>query len=353
MNRAPQCAGGSPRARLCGLVLCLLACVIPASARSKPLAHFYAVNEPSSWDSLRANAAHIELLSPRWFVLGPQLELESSVDAQVVDWARKHRLRLMPLLTNSDFEASIVHSLLQDEDQRKKLAAGLAQVCADNGFWGMQLDLENVPADDRDAYTAFARDLAGALRRRKCKLSIAVPAPLQPAAAPAPATQWIPSPVAAGFDYRELGKIADFVSLMAYDEHVTEPGPIAGLPWVEACLKAVLPMVPAKKLSLGAALYYRRWERQSSGKYSVTEGAYGDALQLAVQQSSRPQWDADQQELRAAGPDTGGTVMWISSADSLRQRIELAKRYRLQGFSAWRLGQEDPAVWEVLARAGR
>ena len=73
-------------------------------------------------------------------------------------------------------------------------------------------------------------------------------------------------------------------------------------------------------------------------------------MQLASERGSRPEWDSNQQELRATlGPESESHTMWISDANSLRQRVQLARRYRLQGFSAWRLGQEDPAIWRVLA----
>ena len=144
-------------------------CTASGAAEAKMVAHFYAVNDSSSWDSLRANAAQIQLLSPRWFVLNGKLQLESSVDPTIVDWSRQRHLRMMPLLTNDNFDPNTVHLLLQDDAKKQELISELVQACRSNRFWGIQLDWENVPAPDRDAYTAWARELASQLQCCSCR----------------------------------------------------------------------------------------------------------------------------------------------------------------------------------------
>ncbi len=99
--------------------------------------------------------------------------------------------------------------------------------------------------------------------------------------------------------------------------------------------------IPRKKFYLGIPLYCRHW----SGK-SVSEGPYEEALKWAAQWRVRIEADADQKEkvVRFAdGQDSH--VVWLLDAQNVQERMELAVRYRLAGFSAWRLGQEDPVVW--------
>jgi spore germination protein YaaH len=48
--------------------------------------------------------------------------------------------------------------------------------------------------------------------------------------------------------------------------------------------------------------------------------------------------------------ENGGLFEYIffEDARSFRAKVDLIKKYKLRGFSAWVLGNEDPKVWEVL-----
>jgi len=59
------------------------------------------------------------------------------------------------------------------------------------------------------------------------------------------------------FDYAAIGKYADWVQIMTYDEHWSggTPGPIASLPWVENVIKYAITVIPKEKILLGVAAY--------------------------------------------------------------------------------------------------
>jgi spore germination protein YaaH len=93
--------------------------------------------------------------------------------------------------------------------------------------------------------------------------------------------------------------------------------------------------------------YYRHWSAQK-----VREGTYAQAVELAEQTRARIETHPFHREKTFSFRNGDGTnQVWFNSADDLADRIALARRYRLRGFSAWRLGQEDPALWtEALSR---
>jgi spore germination protein YaaH len=190
--------------------------------------------------------------------------------------------------------------------------------------------------------------LAGELRRDRRRLGIAVHPPLLPART-ADSPRWVANEDSFAFDLRALSRQVDFISLMAYDMHyqADDPGPIASLPWVEACLVRTLKFVPRQKLLLGVPFYYRHWSAQK-----VREGTYAQAVELAEQTRARIETHPFHREKTFSFRNGDGTnQVWFNSADDLADRIALARRYRLRGFSAWRLGQEDPALWtEALSR---
>jgi spore germination protein YaaH len=302
------------------------------------LAHFYSTNDALSRQSLQKNAAHISVASPVWLTVTENGQVRSGVDPQTVAWARERKLRLMPVVANEDFRPEIARAVLDDEKVLDQLVAQLVRIAEAEGFYGLDLDFENFGPEGRAGYVRLAKRLGRELRKRKMTLGVAVGAPLGAGLAPNEHSRV--------FDYAELGQAADWITLMTYDEHTSpdQPGPIAGYGWVEACLRKTLELIPREKLLLGLPLYYRRW----NGK-DVSEGPYLEARALALRHRTRIRMDPVHQaprfQFRAAKVRN---VVWLENARSLGRRLELVRKYHLAGFSAWRLGQEDPAVWPAV-----
>ncbi len=321
----------------CAVVLSLGGC-----DTSDFLAHSYYVNEPSSWRSLQTNGQRLGLVSPDWLVADESGRLGSSVDVNVVAWARAHSMPLMPLVVNRDFRPEAAAAVLATEATRRRLVDQLAAMAAQHDFAGLVLDFEHVPAAERDHLTRFVALLASALRRDARRLGIAVHPPLLPARI-ADSQLWVANEDAFAFDLPALSRHADFISLMAYDMHFQpgDPGPIASLPWVEACVVRTLQFVPRRKLLLGVPFYHRHWSARR-----VQEGSYAQALELATKTQARIETHPFHREKTFSFSNgEGSNQVWFNSADDVADRIALARRYRLRGYSAWRLGQEDPALW--------
>ena len=340
--------GCSPGLRRAGLLLAALLLARVSSGRDM-LAHFYCIKDPSSTQSLEAHSRQVSLVSPAWFVVDRAGHLQSSLDPAVVAWAQAQGVPLMPLLVNDKFQPEIAHALLSDPKIQSEVVGRILEASTAYHFYGIELDLEGVSPADRGAYAQFMRRLAAQFHGNHLRLGVAVPAPLAPAQHAGSATDsegkpWLPSNQSAAFDYRALGDAADIVSLMTYEQHIApgDPGPVAGLPWVDACTRLVLGWVPRRKVLLGVPLYYRDWFGQS-----VREGEFSEAVALATQWRAPIKYDRKQGEASVRFQDDQGShTLWFENAKSLREKVKLVKRYRLLGFSAWRLGCEDPAAWK-------
>ncbi len=312
-------------------------------ARPAPLVmHFYYWNDRLADDSLRAHYRQIGLLSPVWLEVDKDGNLVTTIDKRTAAWAAANDIRVMPVVVNRGFLPETAAA--GTGAARERLIAALIETARRHRFCGLQLDFEGLRPADRASYAEFAERLAAALHRRGMQLSVAVPAPLAAAMPPDSAeTLWKASEQSAAFDYERLGRAADFVSLMAYDEYTSpeEPGPVAGLAWVEACVRQTLDWTPAAKVMLGVPLYHRHWAAKK-----VSEGPYAAAAALALAAKSEIRLDATHQEATFQYSDSQGDhVVWLETADSLSRRTALASKYGLRGISAWRLGQEDPAAW--------
>jgi spore germination protein YaaH len=309
------------------------------------LMHFYYWDDRLAADSLRAHYRQIGLLSPVWLEVDRDGKLISKVDTATARWAATNGVPLMPVVVNRGFRPDTAAGAGGRTGDR--LIATLSDAARRHGFGGLQLDFEGLDAKQRNGYAKFAERLAAALHRRGMELSVAVPAPLAPGVPPSSAdVVWKASEQSAAFDYARLGRAADFITLMAYDEYTSpaEPGPVAGLAWVDACVRQTLEWAPAAKIMLGVPLYHRHWAGAK-----VTEGPYAAAAALARAAQSEIALDSIHQEASFRYTDAQGDhVVWLETADSLARRTALAERYGLRGVSAWRLGQEDPAVWDAV-----
>jgi hypothetical protein len=123
------------------------------------------------------------------------------------------------------------------------------------------------------------------------------------------------------YEYGALAAAGDFITLMSYDQHsrYTPPGPVAGMPWVQATLDFVLAQgVPPEKILLGIPAYSRHWRSTYEGgeqtrAQSGAEGlGYGKARELARARDAELAWDRRQKVYHA--PMTGSRHSNTSSS---------------------------------------
>jgi spore germination protein YaaH len=318
---------------------------------------FYYIDREDSYQSLVKNIDQITILGPQVYTVDSLGIVFGELDARLLALAKAHRVKVMPLVVNETFNQPALRKLLADTAARGRATRSLAQLCQQNGYWGIQFDIENVNIQDRDLLTAWYRETANALHRVSCTLSIAVVHRTEDNAGQTAYHRFLQDSWRAGYDLAALAQAGDFISLMTYSENTrrTPPGPVAGLPWMRENIEYFLKYVPREKLSLGIPTYGDHWftredrtipERARS--WSETVGwTWGSGI--AERHGAVMQWDS------VAGVpfayfSNGGVYEWVflENARSFREKLNLARSYRLRGFSVWVLGPEDPAIWDVL-----
>jgi spore germination protein YaaH len=188
---------------------------------------------------------------------------------------------------------------------------------------------------DKAPFTAFVQKLGAALHGRSAKLIVDV----------------VPHDFAgtnlysAAYDIAAIGKVADYVDLMAYDEHGNggTPGPVAGLDWDNAVLQATLPDLTPNHVLLGVPLYGRAWGTLGGA------AAYSNVLYNALAvPGARVDYDFSAQTPFISSPD-GSMTTYFDDADSLARKVDLVHTYGLAGIAAWRLGFEDAGFWSLFS----
>lgn len=198
----------------------------------------------------RTNGALNEV-SPSYFDLDDNGNLKlNTIDSKLITSMHQRGITVVPFLSNH-WDRAKARKALQNKE---KLSIQIVDAIKKYQLDGVNVDLENLTESDRGNYTAFVRLLKSKLPVGK-SISVAV------AANPNGwSTGWQGS-----YDYKELGNIADYIMLMAYDEHYegSAEGPIASIEFVEDSIKYALKFISCDKLILGVAFYGRYWSRDT------------------------------------------------------------------------------------------
>jgi spore germination protein YaaH len=325
--------------------MALAALGAPALAGAEqPVRHYYAI-EAASRASFEAHSAAIDLISPTWIEIDADAAVIVRIEADLARMAVERRVPVAPLVVNRGFDTLVLDQVLLNPRVRRRVVAHLARRAREERFGGLQIDFEGLTVRHREAYAVFLEELAAKTRHKGFSLSVAVAAPLddEPGDVVKGAVTWRESEAAAALDYARIGRAVDFVSLMTYDQHTqpAQPGPVAGLPWVEACLRRLLETTPARKLMIGVPLYFRDF-----GPQGVSEGSFDEAMDLAMRHGAAIEIDAVEREMRFSYDENGEAhTVWLQDGATLLERIRLVKKHGLRGYSAWRLGHEDPLHW--------
>ena len=248
--------------------------------------------------------------------------------------AHLHGATAMAVVSNYDgtkFNGERAAAVLKSSPARHRLVAALVAELDRRGWDGIVLDIERLPATARIQYPMLVSDLERAAGDRPVLVAVPARDPEQPTAED-------------GYDLAFLGQAADQVVWMAYDQHTggTDPGPIAGLPWVRRTLAAATKAIPPEKLLLGVAGFGYAWPGQGPAR----DLTFTDARTLAESPGSTTEYDPVEQEWRVRAAD--GTQAWYSDARSTTARAALVAEEHLAGIALWRLGAEDPAALPAL-----
>ncbi|ROQ38413.1 glycosyl hydrolase family 18 (putative chitinase) [Frondihabitans sp. PhB188] len=223
-----------------------------------------------------------------------------------------------------DFSPAIGDALLGSRTHIDAVVGDLAAEVRAHGWDGVTVDLESLSDAHAAGLTRFVSELNKALGAGT-SVSVCIMASTGGYAA-------------LGYDMAPLGRAADHIVLMAYDEHGpgwSGAGAVGGLPWVKESLAPLRKAVPASKLQLGIAGYGYTWPKHGNGEQ------LSDARARAIVKRDRAtaKWSAAQAEWHATL--SSGTTIWWSDARSYRTRLAYAKHLKLGGVAVWSLGLSD------------
>ncbi|MBE7049903.1 MAG: hypothetical protein E7394_03930 [Ruminococcaceae bacterium] len=268
---------------------------------------------------------------------GKGLFFNSSLKQDYIDYAKSRGYEVWAMY-KTDFKTYTASLILNSNTMRKQASDKLLEYILTFGLDGINFDFENMYEKDRGAYTNHVKEIAIMAHTLGATISVCVNR-FEPTS-----STW-----SMCYDRNALGKICDYVALMAYDQYSSgsrTPGPVAGMQWTEYCINTTLNEVKGEKLLLGMPYYIRYWEVKNSKAVKSYTFSMKDAINKINLFNIMPEYDGKYMLNKYKWTDGEKEyVMWMENADTIKNRVILSKRYNLAGVASWRRGFETEDVW--------
>jgi spore germination protein len=357
--RDPARAAALTRAAAQGCLAALACAAIqlagPAAAGARQLQAFLLTSSPDSFADLRAHVGAINVVYPTYFECSPTSGyVLGAANPEIDAYTTAHGIVEMPRFTCQD--GAVVHRILTYPALRARVLAQLVGLAAAPSYSGLNLDLENDGARDRDALSSFAADLAAHLHAERRKLAVDVVGVTH---------ETLPRPTAGFYDDRALSAVADTIFVMAWGTHWegSGPGPLAPLSFVRGVARYVASLPHARRFVLGVPMYGLDWSVSHVGPYRVSASGvaagsphaanpghavalqYAEVSALARAVGATPVRDPVSGEMTFTYSLSGvAHRVWYMDARAILERLRIATSYGLAA-GVWRLGEEAQGVW--------
>lgn len=319
-----------------------------AQTTSFTMSYLFFGNTKTYLSEIDKTKGNLNQVSPSFFNLNEDgsLLITNEFSSQLVSEVHKRKMKIVPFLSNH-WDRELGRAALHN---RVALSKQIADFIEKNNLDGVNIDIENVTDEDRDAYTDLVRLIRSQVPKDK-QVSVAV------AANPYGWTEgWHGS-----YDYKALAKVSDYLFIMAYDEHYEggPPGPVASIDWVEQSIKYALDQgIPNKKIVLGIPFFGRYWKDGSTTGGDGVPANQVDAL--VAKYKGVVTYDKEAQSPKAiitikqGDPlpvihgyqlQPGSYTFWYENPTSIKAKVDLVNKYKLMGTGSWSLGDENVQIW--------
>ena len=299
---------------------------------------FYTNGDPYSYASLEQHAALITHLCPEWMTVTNGLgDLQIDADSRLPKFASTHGITLMPLLTNLVGEAwqpeAIENLAHGPQDRQERFIRRVLAVLRNAKAAGVVIDWEQIDPAYKKEISAFIDKFADALHEDDKQL-------------------WLCVQPGQELDYIDFDQLSDnvdrFVALL-FDEtsDIDPPGPLGSRSWFEGWLHVLL-------------------EDSDTKQWIIALGSYGYDWTLGGKKAELISFPEAMSRARNAGVATADVkapayspyfyfedgdkehAVWFLDVVTFLNQLRELRNDKAGGFALYRLGTEDPAIWDAL-----
>lgn len=288
-------------------------------------------------EQLAETAKEMNVVSPTWYRLADtQGNISSLADTGYVERAHNLGLQVWALIDNFDTNVS-TFELLSSSSARAALIENMMAEAERIGFDGWNIDFETLTTATGPHYIQFIKELSVECRRKGIVLSV---------------DNYVPAPYNEFYDLETQGKVADYVIIMAYDEHYSgssQAGSVASLNFLKKAVNDTLSKMARERIVMAIPFYTRLWAEGTEGELSSEALTMNGARDVLERNDVTAQWDASTGQNYAEYSKDGLTYkIWLEDLDSLHERMKVIAGANVAGVAAWRLGFETEEIWPVI-----
>ena len=297
-------------------------------------AAFYVDWDAQSFLSLQQYIDKMNMVIPEWIFIDPNADtVFTDIDPRAWGVMKRSGVKILPILSNNFkevFRGDAVRRIIADPVKKQRLINDVIRILEQDNFIGVNVDFEEVDLKNNEDLVSFQRDLYTQLHARHLLVTQDV------------------IPFNEDYDFKGLAKYNDYIFLMAYDQFSDNsgPGPIAHQKWIEGAVDDAVKNIPEQKLILCLAAYGYDW--RLGKEMSSRTVSYQQALVTAKDNEATIDFDNDSYNLHYDYDDDDGVRHQVQFCDAatIFNALRFSTEYGIAGTSIWRLGDEDPRVWE-------
>lgn len=281
----------------------------------------------------------LSFISPFSYSIYPNGDIIAPDADRIIIAARNSGV--MPLMTvtniyDGNFSTEVLSQILAEPETQERLIVNILNELEAKNYFGVNLDMEYISPDDREAYNDFLRILSERLHENDYILVSAV-APKYRADQPGILYE--------SHDYAEQGKWADFVVLMSYEWGYSFSMPMSVQPIEEVrkVLSYAVTEIPSEKILLGMPNYGYDWTLPYMRGTAARSIGFTAATELANSKGSEIFFDENTQTPYFYYTENGVRhVVWFDDPRSIDTKLRLVDEFDLAGASWWTINRCYP-----------
>ena len=302
-----------------------------------------------------ANSKDVNVISPTWFYLNDnEGNLSDAASKDYVNYCHEQGVKVWGMVSNLENPEVDSTYVLTHTSVRENLVNQIIAKALNYNLDGVNIDFEALSGEVGDGYIQFIRELSLKCDDNGLVLSV---------------DNYVPSAYTQFYNRAEQANFADYIIVMAYDEHYSgsDEGSVASIGFVESGAKDTLAEgVPAEQLILGMPFYTRIWaetpkEEDGDSAEAASDDYVGYELscETASMAEARSRIDANGAQItwledcgqNFAQYESDGVTykIWLEDAQSLELKLQVMKDLNLAGAAFWKAGMETADVWDTIA----
>lgn len=305
----------------------------------------------------------LNVISPTWFYLNDNNgNIASLASSDYVNYCHQNGVEVWALVSNLENADVSTTEVLSYTSRRENLINNLISAAIQYNFDGINVDFESLEAAAGASYIQFIRELSLKCANNGLVLSV---------------DNYVPTDYTAFYNRAEQAVFADYVIVMAYDEHYSgseTAGPVASIGFVSEGVANTLLEVPADQIILGMPFYTRVWmekpvddgtgaSSESTDNTEASTDSYSlfnlesyatnmtEIQNLISANGVSPVWSDEAGQYYVEYVNDGVTYkIWVEDAASLEEKLKVLQTNQLAGGAFWKLGLESASVWDTIIK---